>query len=38
MKKVLKFCHERLDTNLFPFPLKLIVGDGSKNFKKAKQV
>ena len=42
LKKVLKFCHERLDTNLFPFPLKLIVGsfsndvgDGSKNFKKA---
>ena len=44
LKKVLKFSHERLDTNLFPFPLKLIVGsfsndvgDGSKNFKKAKQ-
>ena len=42
LKKVLKFSHERLDTNLFPFPLKLIVGsfsndvgDGSKNFKKA---
>ena len=25
LKKVLKFSHERLDTNLFPFPLKLVV-------------
>ena len=24
LKKVLKFSHERLDTNLFPFPLKLV--------------
>ena len=25
LKKVSKFSHERLDTNLFPFPLKLVV-------------